>query len=173
MLETYITRGLGNEARQLIAALPADLLARTATFLLLKDSRSSFQIEGEDPPQHRMQRWGQVIGEAGQRPIDRTQLERLQRIVIGDARFVHLGLRVEGGFIGEPDRLTGAPIPEHVSARHPGSHRCLSNCIGKLFTPPLALYSLAINRPWQCHGAESNRRLLSLLRRNAACRIPV
>ncbi|MDR6101760.1 hypothetical protein QE369_001957 [Agrobacterium larrymoorei] len=117
-LEEFVARGLGDEARRLIAEVPADLLARTAAFLLLKDSRSSFQIEGEDPPQDRIQRWGQVIGEAGRRPIDRAELERLQRIVIGDARFVHLGLRVEGGFIGEHDRLTGAPIPDHVSARH-------------------------------------------------------
>ncbi|AYG62337.1 Fic family protein [Rhizobium jaguaris] len=117
-LEAFVARGLGDEARQLIAEVPADLLARTAAFLLLKDSRSSFQIEGEDPPQDRIQRWGQVIGEAGRRSIDRAELERLQRIVIGDARFVHLGLRAEGGFIGEHDRLTGAPIPDHVSARH-------------------------------------------------------
>jgi Fic family protein len=44
-------------------------------------------------------------------------LERLQRIVIGDARFVHLGLREHGGFVGDHDRRTGEPIPEHISAR--------------------------------------------------------
>lgn len=33
-------------------------LARTAALLLLKDSRSSFEIEGEHPPQERIQRWG-------------------------------------------------------------------------------------------------------------------
>lgn len=58
------------------------------------------------------------MSEAGRRPIDRAELERLQRIVIGDARFVHLGLRVEDGFIGEHDRVTGAPIPDHAGARH-------------------------------------------------------
>lgn len=118
VLNTFVARNLGEEARRLIAEVPADLLARTAAFLLLKDSRSSFQIEGEDPPQDRIQRWGQVIGEAGHRPVDRAELERLQRIVIGDARFVHLGLRIDGGFVGEHDRLSGVPIPEHISARH-------------------------------------------------------
>lgn len=95
-LEAFVARNLAEEARRLVAEVPADLLARTAAFLLLKDSRSSFQIEGEDPPQDRIQRWGQVIGEAGRRPIDREELERLQRIVIGDARFVHLGLPIRG-----------------------------------------------------------------------------
>lgn len=117
-LEAFVARNLAEEARRLVAEVPADLLARTAAFLLLKDSRSSFEIEGEDPPQDRIQRWGQVIGEAGRRPINRDELQRLQRIVIGDARFVRLGLRVEGGFVGEHERNTGAPIPDHISARH-------------------------------------------------------
>ncbi|GLS18095.1 cell division protein Fic [Labrys miyagiensis] len=117
-LEGFVARNLADQARALVADVPADLLARTAAFLLLKDSRSSFQIEGEDPPQERIQRWGQAIVEAGRRPIDREELLRLQRIVIGDARFVHLGLRTEGGFVGEHDRGTGAPIPDHISARH-------------------------------------------------------
>jgi hypothetical protein len=107
----------------LLRTCRGDLLARTAAFLLLKDSRSSFQIEGEDPPQDRIQRWGQVIGEAGRRLIDREELERLQRIVIGDARFVHLGLRREGGFVGEHDRNTGAPIPRPYQRPAPGPAR--------------------------------------------------
>jgi len=117
-LETFVGSDLAAAARRVVADVPADLLARTATFLLLKDSRSSFQIEGEDPPQDRIQRWGQAIGEAGRRPIDLDELLRLQRIVIGDARFVHLGLRQEGGFVGEHDRLTGMSIPDHISTRH-------------------------------------------------------
>ncbi len=41
--------------------------ARTAAFLLLKDSRSSYAIEGERPPHDRIERWGRAIGEAGRR----------------------------------------------------------------------------------------------------------
>lgn len=103
-LNAYVARYLAAQARALVADVPADLLARTAAFLLLKDSRSSFEIEGEDRPQDRIQRWGQVIGGAGRRSIDLHELLRLQRIVIGDARFVQLGLRTEGGFVGEHDR---------------------------------------------------------------------
>jgi hypothetical protein len=54
------------------------------------------------------------------------ELERLQRIVIGDARFVYLGLRQEGGFVGKHDRVSGAPIADHISAAMktlPGRHR--------------------------------------------------
>ena len=104
-------------AQEVVDAVPKNLLARTAAFLLLKDSRSSFAIEGEHPPQDRIQRWGRAVGQAGRQPIDLDELLRLQRIVIGDARFVQLGLRTEGGFVGQRDRESGAPIPDHVSAR--------------------------------------------------------
>lgn len=117
-LEASIALGLGDRAKAIAAAVPADLLARTAAFLLLKDSRASYVIEGENPPQDRVRRWGQAIGQAGLKAIDLDELLRLQKIVIGKARFVHLGLRTEGGFIGAHDRKNGAPIPDHISARH-------------------------------------------------------
>lgn len=117
-LDTFIAAGLGARARAIAAEVPADLLARTAAFLLLKDSRASYVIEGENPPQDRVQRWGRAIAEAGRAPLDLDELLRLQRIVIGDDRFVPLGLRTEGGFVGEHDRDTRAPLPDHISARH-------------------------------------------------------
>ena len=116
-LERFIAADLAGRAREAIAAVPRDLQTRTAAFLLLKDSKSSFAIEGEHPPQDRIQRWARAIGQAGRQPIDRDELLRLQRIVIGDARFVRLGLRTEGGFVGQHDRESRMPIPDHVSAR--------------------------------------------------------
>jgi hypothetical protein len=117
-LRTLTASNLQERARAAVAQLPADLLARTAAFLLLEDSKSSFAIENEHPPQDRIQRWGRVIGEAGRRPVDLDELLRLQRIVIGDARFVHLGLRTEGGFVGQHDRDSRMALPDHISARH-------------------------------------------------------
>jgi Fic family protein len=116
-LVEFASRDLPERARAVVADVPRDLLARTAAFLLLKDSRSSYAIEGERPPQDRIQRWGRVIGQAGERPLDRTELLRLQKVVIGDERFVQLGLRTDDGFVGEHDRTNRMPIPDHVSAR--------------------------------------------------------
>lgn len=116
-LEQFIATDLKAHAQAVVNNVPKDLLARTAAFLLLKDSKSSYVIEGERPPQDRIQRWGRAIGEAGRVPLDEAELLRLQRIVIGDERFVRLGLRDEGGFVGEHDRETRRPIPDHISAR--------------------------------------------------------
>lgn len=108
---------LAEEARNVVHRIAPDLMARAAAFLLLEDSKASYVIEGEHPPQDRIQRWGQAIGEAGQRPLTADELLRLQRIVIGKARFMHFGWRAEGGFVGTRDRDTNAPIPDHISAR--------------------------------------------------------
>jgi hypothetical protein len=116
-LDDFVAEGLAQRARDVVANLPRDLLARTATFLLLKDSKSSYAIEGESPPLDRMQRWGRAIGEAGKQPLDEDELLRLQRIVIGDARFIRLGFRDEVGFVGEHERESRLPLPDHISAR--------------------------------------------------------
>jgi len=117
-LDDFINMNLADRARAVVAEVPKGLLARTAAFLLLKDSKSSYAIEGERPAHDRIQRWGRAIGEAGRHPLDEEELLRLQRIVIGDDRFVRLGWRDEGGFVGEHERETGAPLPIHISARH-------------------------------------------------------
>ena len=116
-LERFISLNLPDRARETVAAVPRDLLARTAAFLLLKDFRASYAIEGERPPQDRIQRWGRAIGEAGRQVLDRDELLRLQKIVMGDGRFIRLGFRQDGGFVGEHDRETRMPLPDHIDAR--------------------------------------------------------
>lgn len=116
-LDAYRDRAFDVRARDTVGRIRPDLLARAAAFLLLNDSKSSFAIEGERPSGTRATRWGQAIAQAGTRPLSLAELDRLQRIVIGDARFVRLGLRAQGGFVGVHDRDTNMPIPDHVSAR--------------------------------------------------------
>jgi len=116
-LRAAVAKGLDARAREIIGRTRKDLVTRAAAFLLLSDSKSSFAIEGERPSSARAARWARAIGEAGVHPITIDELERLQRVVIGDARFVKLGLRDEGGFVGTHDRDTQEPIPDHISAR--------------------------------------------------------
>jgi Fic family protein len=118
VLNEFIAQDWKERARAVVSEVPKDLLARTAAFLLLKDSKSSYVIEGERPPQDRIQRWGRAIGEAGRAPLDEQEFLRLQGIVIGDERFVKLGFRKVGGFVGEHDYDTQQPVPDHISARH-------------------------------------------------------
>lgn len=119
------TKKLKNEQRadwakqkqQLFSAVHRDILQRTAAFLLLKDSKASFTIENETPSNQRAQRWGEAIGQAGLQPLTKTELLRLQDLVIGNRRFISMGFRQEGGYVGSRDRTTGDPLPDHISAR--------------------------------------------------------
>jgi hypothetical protein len=117
-LDRYVDMRLGEQAREAVGRTHPDIVRRAAAFLLLEDSQASFQIEGEHPTPNRGLRWGKAIGEAGQRDLAVDELVRLQELVIGDSRFVKLGLRTEGGWIGGRDRRTRNPIPEHIGA-HP------------------------------------------------------
>ncbi len=117
-LQSFIEQNLKLKAQEFLGKVHPDVLTRAAAFLLLGDSRASFQIEGESPSKDRAQRWGNAIEMAGSVETRISELERLQRIVIADTRFVTLGLRREGGFVGHHDRSTGEPIPEHISAKH-------------------------------------------------------
>ena len=76
-LDEFVNLDLSAQAQAIVAAIPGELMARTAAFLLLKDSKSSYAIKGERPPQNRIQRWGRAIGEAGLQPIDLDELLRL------------------------------------------------------------------------------------------------
>ena len=116
-LEAYIAQNLSNAAHEKTDNIHPDVLSRAAAFLLLKDSRASFEIEGERPGKNRAERWGRAICKAGQRPLSAPELESLQNIVIEDSRFVKMGFRKEGGFVGIHERLTNNPMPDHISAR--------------------------------------------------------
>lgn len=128
-LDRFIDMNLSQIAIDHIGKTHADLLSRAAAFLLLKDSKASYTIEGENPPHSRIERWGKIIGEAGQRKLSIEELEYLQNVVIADNRFVMPGCRVEGGFVGDHDRVTGMPMPVHISARAQDLHSLLCGLI--------------------------------------------
>lgn len=117
ILEQYINSNLSKRKRTYLKTIGADVLQRASAFLLLKDSKASFTIEGETPANNRAVRWGKAIGQAGTKSISKEELERLQQIVIENSRFTKMGFRTEAGFVGEHDRTTGEPIPEHISAK--------------------------------------------------------
>lgn len=116
-LEKYIAEDYAEQKSNYLKGIHKDVLQRASAFLLLKDSKASFTIEKEIPKKNREVRWGKAIGQAGINDLSKDELLRLQQIVIENDRFIKMGLRTEGGFVGEHDRLTGKPIPEHISAR--------------------------------------------------------
>lgn len=116
-LEAFQKKDFSNKLLVDLKGKDRDLIRRTAAFLVLKDSRASFAIEGEKPENLRARNWGKAIGQAGKKELTLQELERLQHIVIGQNKLKQMGLRTEEGFIGAHDRETFAPIPDHISAK--------------------------------------------------------
>ncbi len=115
-LEEVMALDLSAKAREVVGRTGAHLVARAASFLLLADSRASFEIEGERPPRNRLERWGRAILEAGKNRLTLDEIVRLHQVLIEDTRFVRAGLRRDGVFLGERDHF-GEPLPEFIGAR--------------------------------------------------------
>jgi hypothetical protein len=115
-LEDCINLDLSKNAKDITGRAGRHLIARAASFLLLADSRASFEIEGERPPRNRLERWGRAVTQSGKHALSIQEIERLQAILIEDSRFIINGLRPDGVFLGERDDLND-PLPEFIGAR--------------------------------------------------------
>lgn len=115
-LSEFTALQLAEQAKTTIGRTGAHLVTRAASFLLLADSRASFQIEGERPPRNRLERWGRAVLQAGRNNLTLDEIIRLHGVLIEDTRFVAAGLRPDGVFLGEHDP-SGDPLPEFIGAR--------------------------------------------------------
>src|SRR5262249_42402532 len=115
-LTDFLAADLAARAQETIGRSGAHLVARAASFMLLADSRASFEIEGERPPRTRLERWGRAVMQAGKNQLTLDEIIRLHAVLIEDTRFVCSGLRPDGVFLGERDHL-GDPLPEFIGAR--------------------------------------------------------
>ena len=115
-LTEFLALDLAAKARETVGLTGAHLVARAASFMLLAESRASFEIEGERPPRNRLERWGRAVLQAGKNRLTLDEIFRLQRVLIEDTRFVSPGLRRDGVFLGERDHQ-GDPLPEFIGAR--------------------------------------------------------
>ncbi len=115
LLQEFAARRLAEQAEETIGRTGRHLVARAASFLLLADSRASFEIEGERAPRNRLERWGRAILQAGKNELTLEEIMRLHGVLIEDTRFVSPGLRPDGVFLGERDHI-GDPLPEFIGA---------------------------------------------------------
>ncbi|MCX6075644.1 MAG: Fic family protein [Campylobacterales bacterium] len=114
-LQSYLDANLSNEISNVIGKVSKALVRRAASFLLLSDSKASFEIEGERPPKNRIENWGKIINEAGKTALSINEIQRLHAILLEDSRFIKIGLRDEEVFLGDRDR-ENYPIPEFIGA---------------------------------------------------------
>ena len=116
-LQGFVDLKLSEKAQETIGRVGEQLVSRTARFLLLADSRASFEIENERASINRLERWGRAVLQAGERPLNQAEIYRLHSILIGsDNRFTPVGFREDAVFLGDRDHNNN-PLPEFVGAR--------------------------------------------------------
>jgi len=115
-LKAFAELALDGKARDVTGRVSGHVVARAASFLLLADSKASFEIEGERAPRSRLERWGRAVLQAGRYPLTTEEIVRLHGVLIEDPRFIRVGLRPVGVFLGERDH-DGQPLPEFIGAR--------------------------------------------------------
>src|SRR6266496_818493 len=76
-LRRLIDLDLSAKAREIVGRGGGHPIARAASFLLLADSRASFEIEGERPPRNRLERWGRAVLQAGKNRLTLDEIIRL------------------------------------------------------------------------------------------------
>jgi len=86
-----------------------ELLMRSAVWMTLRESRSSFEIEGEAEKTDRIQRFADVLarrtGQGEHAPLDDQALAGLQREILGQRTTIQrFGLRQSPVFVGESVR---------------------------------------------------------------------
>jgi hypothetical protein len=90
------------------AEFGAEVLRRSAVWMTLRESRSSFLIEGEQDQATRIQRFAAVMEKrtgAGAIPLDAASLAGLQRDILGErTTLASFGLRQSPVFVGQTAR---------------------------------------------------------------------
>lgn len=115
-LQGFVDLKLSAKVQETIGRVGKQLIARAARFLLLADSRASFEIENERASINRLERWGRAVLQAGERPLNQAEICRLHSILIGsDNRFTPVGFREDAVFLGDRDHNNN-PLPEFVGA---------------------------------------------------------
>ncbi len=164
-LHELIALNLAEKAKDTIGKIGAQIIARAANFMLLADSKASFEIEGERPPKNKLERWGQAVLEAGKRPLNQTEIYRLHQLLIGDDRFTEIGYRSEAVFLGERDQ-NNDPIPEFIGARQEdvpdlmlGLNECNNMLRRSMLDPVLQAAAIAFGFVYIHPLADGNGRL--------------
>lgn len=115
-LKAFMDSDLKAKTENIVSSVDRRLIARAASFLLLADTKATYEIEGERAPQNRLERWAKVIMEAGKNDLSLIELERLHRILLKDDRFTRIGVRDTEVFLGDRDHQNH-PLPEFIGAR--------------------------------------------------------
>lgn len=181
---------LGLDVRALIHDLEVEfgteLLMRSAVWMTLRESRSSFEIEGEADKTDRIQRFADVLarrtGQGSDAPLDEPALAGLQREILGQRTTIQrFGLRQSPVFVGESIRYQEivhyvAPPQEDLAAMLEGLQVFLDRTRGQspLMRSAVAAFGFVYIHPLADGNGRVHRFLINdVLRRDGVVQDPM
>lgn len=101
VLDGCIREHLEDRVRQVLSRYPAELVMRAAQYLFVKETKSSYQIEGLQPDQRRTARFVELLRRAGRMGCaTEEELTALQRLIV-DRRYAADGFRRSQNYVGQ------------------------------------------------------------------------
>ncbi|MBC7380915.1 MAG: Fic family protein [Burkholderiaceae bacterium] len=162
----------------------SEMLLKSAVWLTLRESRSSFQIEGEVDKKDRIERFADVLHNftgQGEPPLDQESLAMLQRSILGEATSIRLpGIRKSPVFIGQTVRYQEvihyvAPPAEDVTGMLGGIRWFLARTAGQssVMRAAVASFGFVYVHPLADGNGRVHRFLINdVLRRDGAVPAP-
>lgn len=162
-----------------------EMLLKSAVWLTLRESRSSFQIEGEVNKKDRIERFASVLHHytgRGDPPLDQASLAMLQKSILGDATSVRKpGIRQSPVIVGETVRYLEvvhyvAPPFEDVTSMLDGIAKFLNKTAGQssVMRAAVAAFGFVYVHPMADGNGRVHRFLVNdVLRRDGAVPAPL
>lgn len=169
----------------LTAEFGEDLLMRSAVWMTLRESKSSFEIEGEADKSDRIQRFADVLARHtghGSWPLDHASLAGLQAEILGKRTTIQqFGLRQSPVFVGEVVRYQEvvhyvAPPAEDIAAMLHGLQTFLDRTRGQspVMRSAVVAFGFVYIHPLADGNGRLHRFLINdVLRRDGAVPAPI
>lgn len=170
---------------QLTEEFGEELLMKSAVWMTLRESKSSFAIEGEADKRDRIQRFASVLGRRtgqGEVPLSDGALAEIQREILGERTTLkQLGLRKSPVFVGESVRFQEvvhyiAPPPEDLEHMLFGLAAFLDRTAGQspVMRSTVAAFGFVYIHPLADGNGRVHRFLINdVLRRDGAVKDPL
>ena len=140
LLKKFEAMKLNEHAQKMLDKYPEELLYRATQYLYAKETKSSFEIERENPDKRRTARFIQLLHQIENNPISKSELIRLQKEIV-DKRFALDDFRDSQNYVGQsisPAREIvhfAAPKPEDISFIMSGWIQCTNNMLESDLSP--------------------------------------
>ncbi|MHB1729753.1 MAG: Fic family protein [Leptospirillum sp.] len=114
VLMEFIDKNLDKKVKDLLSSYPLSVILRANQYLYLKETKSSFMIEREEPKGDRIQRFVQLLHRRNAFPgMTKEDFIRIQNMIV-DPRFSSKDYRTDQNYVGE--RIgNGTEIVHYIS----------------------------------------------------------